>query len=239
MVVGRPFCAQVWSPFADLWAEFFRQDSCRQVRHRALGWPLRCSVTVFSGVIGWPFGHVLNCTGGGRCDLDGRGSLGRVGDQQMVWIAAGLSDTLTNRKVMLQIHASRDWPLTGLIKNPVGLQFLVAGVQPAVPVGVSRSPEFPTLGIRQNLDQVDKLLHGEGHIQQNTRFNKLVVRRGVVWCHFWCHFCLVFSAIWCLKVPLFHKMKRPRQTVFGPVLCVYCIDFIEFIWRRGRDSNPR
>ena len=35
--VGSPRCAQVWSPFADLWAEFFRQDSCRQVRQRALG----------------------------------------------------------------------------------------------------------------------------------------------------------------------------------------------------------
>ena len=79
----------------------------------------------------------------GRRDLDGRGSLGRVGDQQMVGIAAGLSDTLTSRKAMLQIHASRDRPFTGLIENPVGLQFLIAGVHPAVSVGVSGAPELP------------------------------------------------------------------------------------------------
>jgi len=122
---------------------------------------------------------------GGR-DLDGRGSrqlecrgsFGRVGDQQMVGIAAGLSDTLTSRKAMLQIHASRDWPFTGLIENPVGLQFLSAGVHPAVSVGVSGAPELPTSSVRQNLDQADQLLHGEGHIQQNTRFNQAVIRKG-------------------------------------------------------------
>ena len=59
----------------------------------------------------------------------------------------------------------------------MGLQLLVAGVHPAVPVGVSRSPEFPTLCIRQNL--LEQLLHGEFHIQQNTRFNRAVIRRGV------------------------------------------------------------
>jgi hypothetical protein len=60
----KPCCAQEWSPIADLRAEFFRQASCRQVRHRAIERPLRCSVTVFSGVMGWPFVHVLNCAGG-------------------------------------------------------------------------------------------------------------------------------------------------------------------------------
>jgi hypothetical protein len=121
----------------------------------------------------------------------------------MVWIAASVSDTLASRKVMLEIHAIRDRPLTGLIENPVGLQLLVAGVHPAVPVGVSRSPEFPTLCVRQNM--VEQLLHGEFHIQQNTLFNKLVVRMGVAECPFWCPFGLVFGAIWCLRVPLFHK----------------------------------
>lgn len=115
----------------------------------------------------------------GSLDLDGRGSLGRVGDQQMVGIAAGLSDTLTSRKAMLQIHASRNRPFTGLIENSVCLQFLVAGVHPAVSVGVSGAPELPTSGVRQNLDQVDQLLHGEGHIQQNTRFNRAIIRGGV------------------------------------------------------------
>jgi hypothetical protein len=88
----------------------------------------------------------------GSLDLDGRGSLGRVGELKMVGIAAGLSNTLTSRKAMLQIHTSRDRPLTGLIKNPVGLQFLVAGVHPAVSVGVSGARELPTSGVRQNLD---------------------------------------------------------------------------------------
>jgi len=114
----------------------------------------------------------------GRCDLDGRGSLGRVGDQQMAGIAAGLSDTLTSRKAMLQIHASRDRPFTGLIKNSVGLQFLVAGVHPAVSVGVSCAPELPTFSDRKNLNRVDELLQGEGHIQQNTRFIRAVIRNG-------------------------------------------------------------
>lgn len=114
----------------------------------------------------------------GRCDLDRRGSLGRVGDQQMVGIAAGLSDTLTSRKAMLQIHASRDRSLTGLIENPVGLQFLVAGVHPAVSVGVSGAPELPTFSDRKNLNRVDELLQGEGHIQQDTRFIRAVIRKG-------------------------------------------------------------
>ena len=96
----------------------------------------------------------------------------------MVWIAAGESDTLTSRKGMLQIHAVRDRPLTGLIENPVGLQLLVAGVHPAVSVGVSGAPELPTSGVRQNLNLVDQLLHGEFHIQQNTRFNRAVIRKG-------------------------------------------------------------
>jgi hypothetical protein len=96
----------------------------------------------------------------------------------MVGIAAGLSDTLTSRKAMLQIHASRDWSFTGLIENSVGLQFLVAGVHPAVSIGVSGARELPTSGVRQNLDQVDQLLHGGGHIQQNTRFNLAVIRKG-------------------------------------------------------------
>ena len=116
----------------------------------------------------------------GSRDLDGRGSLGRVGDQEMVGIAAGLSDTLSSRKVMLQIHASRDRPLTGLIKNPVGLQLLVAGIHPAVSVGVSGAPELPTSGVRQNLNLIDQLLQGEFHIQQNTRFNLAVIRKR--WC---------------------------------------------------------
>jgi hypothetical protein len=73
----------------------------------------------------------------------------------MVGIAAGLSDTLTSRKAMLQIHASRDRPFTGLIKNAVGLQFLVAGVHPAVSVGVSGAPELPTFSDRKNLNRVD------------------------------------------------------------------------------------
>ena len=115
----------------------------------------------------------------GSLDLDGRGSLGRVGDQQMVRIAAGLSNTLTSRKAVLQIHARRDWPFTGLIENSVGLQFLVAGVHPAVSVGVSCAPELPTFSDRKNLNRVDELLQGEGHIQQNTRFNRAVIRRGV------------------------------------------------------------
>ena len=37
----------------------------------------------------------------GSRDLDARGSLGRVADPLMVWIAAGVSDTLASRKVML------------------------------------------------------------------------------------------------------------------------------------------
>jgi len=37
----------------------------------------------------------------GSLDLDGRGSLGRVADPLMVWVAAGVSDTLASRKVML------------------------------------------------------------------------------------------------------------------------------------------
>jgi hypothetical protein len=114
----------------------------------------------------------------GSLDLDGWGSLGRVGDQQMVRIAAGLSNTLTSRKAVLQIHARRDWPFTGLIENSVGLQFLVAGVHPAVSVGVSCAPELPTFSDRKNLNRVDELLQGEGHIQQNTRFNRAVIRKG-------------------------------------------------------------
>jgi hypothetical protein len=37
----------------------------------------------------------------GSLDLGGRGSLGRVANPQMIWIAAGVSDTLARRKVML------------------------------------------------------------------------------------------------------------------------------------------
>jgi len=114
----------------------------------------------------------------GRLDLDGRGRLGRVADPKMIWIAAGVSDTLTCRKVMLQIHAVWDRPLADLIKDTVGLQLLVAGVYSAVSVGVSISPELPTIGVRQNLNLVGQLLHGEFHKQQNTPFKKLVVRMG-------------------------------------------------------------
>jgi len=78
MRASRPFGGQEWSPFADLWAAFFRQDSCRHVRHRSLGWPLRFSVTVFSGVIGWPFGQVLNCTGGAALTWTGGAALGEL-----------------------------------------------------------------------------------------------------------------------------------------------------------------
>jgi len=113
-------------------------------------------------------------------DLDGRGSLGRVADPQMIWIAAGVSDTLTCRKVMLYIHPVRDRPLTFLIEDPVGLQFFVVRVHPTVPVGVSRSPEFPTFSGRKNPNRLDELLQSEGHIQQDTLFKKLLVRRG--WC---------------------------------------------------------
>jgi hypothetical protein len=37
----------------------------------------------------------------GRLELDARGSLGRTADPLMVWIAAGVADTLIRRKVML------------------------------------------------------------------------------------------------------------------------------------------
>ena len=79
---------------------------------------------------------------------------------------------------MLQIHAVRDRPLADLIKDTVGLQLLVVGVHSAVSVGVSISPELPTIGVRQNLNLVEQLLHGEFHIQQNTRFNRAVIRKG-------------------------------------------------------------
>ena len=62
----------------------------------------------------------------------------------------------------------------------MGLQFFVVRVHPTVPVGVSRSPEFPTFSGRKNLNRVDELLQSEGHIQQNTLFKKLLVRMG--WC---------------------------------------------------------
>ena len=41
-------------------AEFLRHDSCRQVRQRSLGWPLRFSTTMFDGVIRCPLGQTLN-----------------------------------------------------------------------------------------------------------------------------------------------------------------------------------
>jgi hypothetical protein len=47
------------------------------------------------------FGARLELRWRGRLELDARGSLGRVADPQMIWIAAGVSDTLTCRKVML------------------------------------------------------------------------------------------------------------------------------------------
>jgi hypothetical protein len=56
-----------------------------------------------------------------RLELDERGSLGRVADSLVVWIAAGVPDTQVSRKVVLQIHAVRDGPLAGFIKDPVGL----------------------------------------------------------------------------------------------------------------------
>ena len=140
---------------------------------------------------------------------------------------------------MLQIHAFRNRPLAGFIKNPVGLQLLVAGVHSAVSVGVKGAPELPTSGIRENLNLVEQLLHGEFHIQQHTRFRQAVIRKGVAECHFWCHFSLVFGAIWCLKVPLFHRKRAASQAGFWPDLFTYSIDLIGFIWRRGRDSNPR
>jgi len=62
----------------------------------------------------------------------------------------------------------------------MGLQFFVVRVHPTVPVGVSRSPEFPTFSGRKSLNRVDELLQSEGHIQQDTLFKKLLVRRG--WC---------------------------------------------------------
>jgi len=37
----------------------------------------------------------------GSRDLDGRGSLGRAANPLMVWIAAGVADTLISRKAML------------------------------------------------------------------------------------------------------------------------------------------
>lgn len=114
-----------------------------------------------------------------RLELYGRGgSLGRVADPQMVWIAAGMADAQIGRKVMLKIHAVRDRPLADLKKDTVGLQFLVVGVHSAVSVGISISPELPTIGARQNLNLVEQFLHGEFHMQQNTPFKKLVVRLG-------------------------------------------------------------
>ena len=80
-----------------------------------------------------------------RLELDARRSLGRVRDLQMVWIAAGVSDTQISRKVMLQIHSVWDLPLAGIIKKPVGLQLLVAGVRSAVSRGVSGAPELPNI----------------------------------------------------------------------------------------------
>jgi len=56
-----------------------------------------------------------------RLELHWRGRPERVGDPLMVWIAAGVPDTLTRWQVMLQKHASRDQPLTDLIKDTVGL----------------------------------------------------------------------------------------------------------------------
>ena len=79
---------------------------------------------------------------------------------------------------MLQIHALRNLPLAGFTKNSVGLQLLVAGVHSAVSVGVKGAPELPTSGIRENLNLVEQLLHGEFHIQQNTRFQQAVIRKG-------------------------------------------------------------
>ena len=106
-----------------------------------------------------------------RLEVDGRwGSLGRIADPQVVWIAAGMADAQISRKVMLQIHAVRDRPLADLIKDTVGLQLLVVGVHSAVSVGASISPEFPTIGVWQNLNLVEQLLHGEFHMQQNTPF---------------------------------------------------------------------
>ncbi len=55
----------------------------------------------------------------------------------MVWIAAGLPDTQISWKVMLQVHAGRDRPLAGVIKNVVGLQLVVAGLHSAVSAGVT------------------------------------------------------------------------------------------------------
>lgn len=118
-------------------------------------------------------------------------------DPQMVWIAAGLSNTLISRKLMLQIHAVRNWPLAGFIKNSVGLQLLVAGIHSAISVRVSDAPELPTSGVRENLNLVDQLLHGEFHIQQNTRFEQAVIRKG------WrsVTFGVTFFRIWCNMVP--------------------------------------
>ena len=47
-----------------------------------------------------------------------------------------------------------------------------------MPRGRLSCPLRAPQSLRQNLNQADQLLHGEGHIQQITRIKKLVVRKG-------------------------------------------------------------
>jgi len=65
----------------------------------------------------------------------------------MVWIAAGIADASIRGQVVPKVHADRDWPLIGLIECPVGFQFLVAGVQATVSVGIEGTSELPAFGV--------------------------------------------------------------------------------------------
>jgi hypothetical protein len=56
---------QLCMPAIALRAEFFRHDSCRQVRQRSFGRPFRFSTTIFVAVIKCPLGQTLDERGFG------------------------------------------------------------------------------------------------------------------------------------------------------------------------------
>jgi hypothetical protein len=66
---------------------------------------LGVAIALFSHGVLWGHGVAfwarLELRWRGSRHLDGRGSLGRVADPLVVWIAAGVPDTLISRKVML------------------------------------------------------------------------------------------------------------------------------------------
>jgi hypothetical protein len=62
----------------------------------------------------------------------------------VIWVAAGITDALLYRKMVLEDHSRWNWLLKELIEEPVRFDFLVVRVQAPESMSVQASAELPT-----------------------------------------------------------------------------------------------